>query len=430
MFNIPSGPIPRRMFLRGAGVALALPYLEAMWPLRAYGREENSGPPSRLVCICTTLGLHAPYFVPTMPGREYPLTPYLEPLKDFRSQFTVFSGLSHPEVSGSNGHDSEAVFLTAARHPGLNGFRNSISMDQWISEKIGFQTRFPSLTLGTSDTSQSYTRGGVMISAETMPSRVFARLFLDGNAEEVQRQMRAINDGRSIMDTVGAEAKRLEKRMDGEDRRKLDEYFTSVREMEQRLTQAEEWSRMPKPKVNAKPPEDVADQRDLIGRMRLLFDLTPLALQTDSTRLITIMVSGRNDVPPVPGVSVDHHNLSHHGQDAGKIKQLKLIEDAEMAAFASLLSGLKSKTEGAGSLLDRTTVLFGSNLGNANAHDTLNLPILVAGGRFRHGQHLAFDSKNNVPLSNLFVSLLQGMGIETDKFGTSTKASVNGFEAT
>ena len=140
------------------------------------------------------------------------------------------------------------------------------------------------------------------------------------------------------------------------------------------------------------------------------------------------MVSGRNDVPPVPGVSIDHHNLSHHGQDPEKIKQLKLIEDAEMKAFASLLSGLKAKTEGAGALLDRTTVLFGSNLGNANSHDTLNLPILVAGGRFKHGQHLAFDAKNNVPLSNLFVSLLQGMGMEADKFGTSTKASVDGFE--
>ena len=409
-------------------MALALPYLDAMWPARADGAEGTVGPPSRLVCICTTLGLHAPYFVPTRTGKDYALTPYLEPLKDFRSQFTVFSGLSHPEVSGSNGHDSEAVFLTAARHPGLNGFRNSISMDQWVSEKIGYQTRFPSLALGTSDASQSYTRSGVMIPAETIPSRVFAKLFLEGNAQEVKLQLLAISDGRSIMDTVGAEAQRLKKRIGGEDRRKLDEYFTSVREMEQRLTQAEEWSRKPKPKVEAKPPEDVTDQRDLIGRMRLLFELTPLALQTDSTRLITIMVSGRNDVPPMPGVSIDHHNLSHHGQDPEKIKQLKLIEDAEMKAFASLLMSLKAKIEGAGTLLDRTSILFGSNLGNANSHETLNLPILVAGGGFKHGQHLTFDPKNNVPLSNLFVALLQGMGMETDKFGSSTKASVDGFE--
>ena len=267
-----------------------------------------------------------------------------------------------------------------------------------------------------------------MIPAETIPSRVFAKLFLEGNAQEVKLQLLAISDGRSIMDTVGAEAQRLKKRIGGEDRRKLDEYFTSVREMEQRLTQAEEWSRKPKPKVEAKPPEDVTDQRDLIGRMRLLFELTPLALQTDSTRLITIMVSGRNDVPPMPGVSIDHHNLSHHGQDPEKIKQLKLIEDAEMKAFASLLMSLKAKIEGAGTLLDRTSILFGSNLGNANSHETLNLPILVAGGGFKHGQHLTFDPKNNVPLSNLFVALLQGMGMETDKFGSSTKASVDGFE--
>ncbi len=200
----------------------------------------------------------------------------------------------------------------------------------------------------------------------------------------------------------------------------MSEYFHSVREMEQRLAKTEEWEQKPK-------PQDIADDKDLIGRMQLLFDLVPLALQTDSTRLITILVQGRNDVPPVPGVSIDHHNLSHHGQDEAKIAQLKLIEEAEMHAAARLLGSLKAKEEGAGALLDSSMVLFGSNLGNANAHDTHNLPVILAGGGFKHGQHLALDAQNNVPLSNLYVQMLQRMGVETDAFGSSTRTGVEGL---
>jgi len=380
-----------------------------------------------MVCICTSLGIHAPFLYPQETGRDYSLTPYLERLKDFRNDFTLFSGLSHPDQSGADGHSSEQTWLTAAKHPGLGGFRNSISIDQLAAEKIGVETRFPSLVLGTNNSSQSYTRSGVMIPAEMRPSKVFAKLFLEGKPDEVAAQMRKIKEGRSIMDTVGAEAKRLEQRMGAGDRDKLDEYFQSVREMEQRLAKAEEWSHKPKPKVEASAPEDISDEKDIIGRMQLLFDLVPLALQTDSTRLITILVQGRNDVPPVPGVSIDHHNLSHHGQDEAKIKQLKLIEEAEFAAVARLAGHLKSRKEGDTTLLDSTMLLFGSNLGNANSHDTRNLPLLLAGGGFKHGQHLAFDAKNNTPLSNLFVQMLQCMGVETEAFGSSSAQAISGL---
>jgi hypothetical protein len=162
--------------------------------------------------------------------------------------------------------------------------------------------------------------------------------------------------------------------------------------------------------------------------MELLFDLVPLALQTDSTRLITILIQGTNSVPPVNGVSIDHHNLSHHGQDPEKIKQLELIEKAEFAALNKLLTGLKQKKEGNASLLDSTMVFFGSNLGNANAHDTRNLPVILAGGGFKHGQHLVLDEKNNTPMCNLFVQMLQRLGMETDTFGSSTKAGLPGLE--
>ena len=320
-------PLSRRSFLRGSGIAMARPFLDAMWPARACAAA--AGAPKRMVCVCASLGIHAPFLFPKEAGRGYALTPYLEKLKEYRDDFTLFSGLSHPDQSGADGHSSEQTWLTAAKNPGLGGFRNSISVDQLVAEKIGVETRFPSLVLGTAGTSQSYTRSGVMIPAETSPSRLFAKLFLEGKPDEVAAQMRKIREGRSIMDTVGGEAKRLEGRMGAGDRERLGEYFQSVREMEQRLAKMEEWSHQPKPKVDAPPPQDIADDKDLIGRMQLLFDLVPLALQTDSTRLITILVQGRNDVPPVPGVSIDHHNLSHHGQDEAKIKQLKLIEEAE-----------------------------------------------------------------------------------------------------
>lgn len=423
--NIAHAPISRRIFLKGAGVSLALPFLDAMWPQRLRAAEASA--PKRLVAVCTSLGIYGPALFPKQTGREYESTPYLDLVKEHRNDVTVFSGLSHPDQSGADGHSSEMTWLTSARHPGLGGFRNQISLDQFVAEKIGFETRFPSLQLGTNNVSQSYTRSGVMIPAETRPSVMFAKLFIDGSKGEVWNQMKKLQEGRSIMDTVGDEAKRFGSRVGAADREKLDEYFTSVREMEQRLAKAEDWVQKPKPKIEATKPQDIAENNDIIGRLQLLFELVPLAFQTDSTRLITILVQGRGDVPPVPGVTIDHHNLSHHGQDPEKIRQLELVEMAEFGAFAKLLGALKQKTEGGAPLLDNTMVLLGSNLGNANSHDWTNLPILLAGGGFKHGQHLAFDPKQNVPLCNLFVQMLQKMGQETSAFGSSSAASVPGL---
>lgn len=411
--------LSRRTFLRGSGVSLALPFLDAMWGHRALAAE--AVPPKRLVTICASLGIYGPDFFPAEAGEGYKSTSYLETLNAHRGDFSILSNLSNPDQNGRDGHSSELTWLTGARHPGLGGFRNTISVDQFIAEKIGYETRYPSLQWNTGGgNSQSYTRSGVMIPAESRPSKIFAKLFLDGTPDEIKTQMRKLKEGRSIMDTVGEEAKRLEKRFGSADRDKLDEYFTSVREMEQRLQKAEAWVQKPKPKVDAQPPKDLQDEKDLIGRMNLLFDLVPLAFQTDSTRLITIMVQGRGDVPTIPGVKADHHNLSHHGQDPEKIAQLRLVETAQMTALNGLLDRLKAKKEGAKNLLDSTAVFYGSNLGNANSHDWHNLPLLLAGAGFKHGRHVTGDAKNNTPMCNLFVRLMQNMGIETDTFGTST----------
>jgi hypothetical protein len=211
------------------------------------------------------------------------------------------------------------------------------------------------------------------------------------------------------------------------DRDKMDEYFTSVRELEQRLARAEEWSKKPKPKVDARPPQNVMNGADLVGKTRSLLDLTHLALQTDSTRLVTMLMLGTSLVPPIPGVSFGHHDLSHHGQDPAKIAQLRTVELEKMKALADFLKKLKATREDGGTLLDRTAVFFSSNLGNAATHAVRNLPVLLAGGGFRHGQHLAFDATNPPPLGNLFVSMLQRLGVPSDRFGTGT-ATLRGLE--
>jgi hypothetical protein len=200
-----------------------------------------------------------------------------------------------------------------------------------------------------------------------------------------------------------------------------------VRDLERRMHVDEEWSKKPKPKVDAKPPENNYVPADLVGKTRLMFDLMHLALQTDSMRLITFMLLGTSDVPPIPGVSLGHHDLSHHGQDPKKIEQLRTIEIEKMKTVRELLEKLKKTEEQGESLLDRTMVFFSSNLGNASNHSSKNLPVLFAGGGFQHGRHLAFDPQNSPPLCNLYVSMLQRLQIESDKFGSST-GTLSGLE--
>jgi hypothetical protein len=408
----------RRQFLRGAGVALALPLLDRFAP-RLRAGEQSAAPPRRMVCICTPLGLHAPNFFPEKTGPEYEPSPYLEILNDFRDDFTVISGLSHPEVGSS--HDSLFSFLTAAPHPEIRaGFRNSISLDQLAAEQIGGQTRFPSLSLSAEGFGLSWTRSGALVPPDIYPSSLFARLFLDGRPDEVEGQARRLRDGRSILDMVRDQAKKMQPALGSRDREKLDEYFTSVRELEQRLATAEEWSKKPKPKVEAKQPQNNMNPADLVGKNRLMFDLIHLALQTDSTRLITMLLLGTSLVPPIAGVSLGHHDLSHHGQDEAKIGQLKTVELEKLKTVRELLEKLKKTEEQGESLLDRTMIFFSSNLGNASNHSSRNLPVLLAGGGFRHGRHLAFDPQSPPPLCNLYVSMLQRLGIEAEKFGSST----------
>lgn len=407
----------RRQLLRAAGVGLALPILDCFQPrVRA---SQDVPPPRRMVCICTPLGLHPADFFPTQAGKDYERTPYLDVLGESRNDFTVISGLSHPEVGSS--HDSIFSFLTGAPHPEIrSGFRNSISLDQFAAEKIGGLTRLPSLSLSAEGFGLSWTRSGAFVPSDLFPSNVFARMFLEGRPDEVLQQKQRLSDGQSILDTVREQVQQMQPSLGRRDRAKIDEYFTSVRELEQRMTIAEQWSKRPKPKVEAKQPQNNMNSADLIGKTRLMFDLIYLAIQTDSTRLITMLLLGTSQVPPIPGVSLGHHDLSHHGQDPQKIAQLRTLEIEKLKTVNELLQKLKNTQEQGESLLDRTMVFFSSNLGDASTHSTKNLPVLLAGGGFRHGQHLAFQPDNPPPLSNLYLSMLHRLGINVDKFASST----------
>jgi hypothetical protein len=415
----------RRTFLRAAGVALGLPLLDALRPKKVRAAVAASVP-RRMVCINTPLGLHPAHFFPASPGRDYKLSPYLEVLKEFRDDFTVISGLSHPDVGPS--HDSNQSFLTAAPHPERRaGFKNSVSLDQFAADFIYGATRFPTLTLSCEGSGLSWTKSGAPVPTEDWPSSVFAKLFLEGRPDEVKAQARRLADGQSVLDAVRDQAKKMQQDVGLADREKLDEYFTSIRELEKRLAQAAAWSKRPKPKVDAKPPVNVENSADLIGKTRVWFDLIHLALQTDSTRLITLQLLGTSSVPPIPGVSQGHHDLSHHGQDPAKIAQLKVLEIAKLKTLATFLGQLRTTKEDGGSLLDRTMVFFSSNLGDASKHSVKNMPVLLAGGGFKHGQHLAFDENNHPPLCNLFISMLQRMGIEADTFASGS-ATLTGLE--
>ena len=410
-------PISRRTALRASGVALSLPLLDVMNPALGFERAEQ---PNRMVLICNALGLYPPSLFPKSTGTDYETTEYLELLKEHRSDLTLFSGLSHPDQNGNEPHDTEMTFLTAAINPGLAGFRNTISVDQVAAMHLGHTTRFPSITLGSNTrVSQSYNSNGVMLPADNRPSQVFAKLFLAGSPEEQRRHRQRLAEGRSILDAVGDQTKSLNRRVSGGDRKKLDEYFAAIRTAEKELAASEAWLDRPKPEVNAEVPKDIVESSELLGRIRALLNLIPLMLQTDSTRVVTLVIHADHGVPNIAGVQGEHHPLSHHGQDPDRIAQLKIIESGILTRFSDFLTQLgQQSTEGV-RLLDHTAVLFGSNLGNANAHDPTNLPVILAGGGYQHGRYVAHDRDDNTPLCNLFVTLLQRMGVETDSFATS-----------
>ncbi|RBP35329.1 uncharacterized protein DUF1552 [Roseimicrobium gellanilyticum] len=416
-------PFSRRRFLRGAGVSLALPLLECMTPV--FSRAAQSASPKRMLIISNNLGFLPKPFFPTATGFDYELTPTLSPLAEVKREFSIFSGMSHPDVNG--GHSAENCFLTAARGPTKSGFRNQISLDQFAVEKLGQLTRFPSLNLGVNidkaNRSLSWTRDGVLLPAEDSATALFRRMFIQGDPETVKRQLTRLDERGSILDTLREQMGGMNRGLGSEDRARLDQYLTSVREVEERLVTSREWELKPKPVTTQQEPTDIQDKKRIFDKLELMLAMSQLAFESDSTRIVTLMV----DAFATPAFNIHgdenttegYHGLSHHGQAPDKVKQLADADRQQMVILASLIQNLASKKEDNARLLDRTMVLFGSNMGDANKHDNTNLPVILAGGGLKHGQHHAFKHDNNTPLCNLFVTLLQQMGVATDKFSSS-----------
>ena len=407
----------RRTFLRAAGVTLSLPILESFG---APASAQSS--PRRMIAINQDLGFIPKQFFPEGEGRNYELSPYLEKIADHKDQFTVFSGLSHPGVDG--GHRADKSFLTAAPHPGRASFRNTISLDQLIANAVGHETRFRSLSLSINDPrSLSYTQAGVEIPTIKSASELYKKMFLQGDQKAMQEQVERLKRRGSILDVVMGQSKDLNRRVSGTDRERIDQFQTAVRSLEQRLTEAQAWETRPKPKVDEAMPDYPKDKKQFFEMIRMMNDMSRLALQTDSTRVITLFLGSVR----TPGVQLDdgrsiggYHNISHHGRDEQKLKQLAEIEVGQIELLGELLQDLKDIEEADGTLLDHTMLLYGCHMGDANIHNNVNLPVILAGGGFKHGQHLKFNDQVNTPLCNVFVSMMQKMRMEKDTFGSST----------
>ena len=419
-----SSHIARRTFLRGLGVTLALPALECMTP--AFARSTDTTASRRMLIVVNNIGVLSKDFFPQGIGRNYEASSLLSILAPHREDFTVFSGLSHPNVT--SGHSTDNCFLTSARGAFKAGFRNTISLDQFAAEKLGQVTRFPTFNLGVNiekaNRSLSWTRDGVLLPAEDSATALYQKMFVQGDATAVRQQLRRLEEHGSILDTLQSEAHRFSRNLGSPDKARLDQYFTSVREVEQRLVIAREWEQRPLPKATQAPPVAIQEGKYFFEKFELMLDMAQLAFESDSTRIVTLMLDafwtpifklgGQQDT------TESYHGLSHHGQIEKKLRQLEAADRQQMTVLNKLMTSLAGKAEGGERLLDRTMVLYGSNMGEANIHDNTNLPIILAGGGFKHGQHIAFNRHHNTPLCNLFVSMLHRMGVEVENFGSST----------
>ena len=435
-------PLSRRRVLRGLGTSLALPLLEAMSPRVARAAPSqfrplpgSPGVHPRLICCYVPNGVNILEWVPKEKGPGYALSPTLETLKDHRDDFTVLSGLGHPNSEG--GHSGADTWLTGAKLKGVPGadYSNSVSIDQLLAEIHGKQTRFASLQLsdqsGTGTAGHTHTlsfdRGGTPLPAENSPKRLFERLFVPDSAEDRAATLRMYAERRSILDSVLAEAKALRGQLGKADQQKLDEYLASVRSTEQRVRRLEEWVDVPKPQVDGKllqlgsQPGNAHDRPMWID---VMMEINYLAFVTDTTRVVSFEWS--REAGGFGGGGENHHELSHHGGDAEMLKKLAAIDRFHLARLGRFMEFLKATKEGEGNMLDHTLILYGSgmNSGAGGEHSPKNLPTLVAGGRkygLKHGQHLALDPDRHPPLSSLLLTLAQKVGLEQDRFQEATK---------
>ncbi len=412
----------RRTFLRGIGGALvALPHLNIM--------AANSKQPMRMVCVGTNFGFVPKLFFPEQTGRDYAAPELIQQLAQHRDQFTIFSQLDHG-AEGVGGHTGVHAFLSGIRSKNSRGrAEKNVTMDQKAAAHVGADTRYSSMQFsagGDEGMALSWNSSGVALPSQSNLATLYAMLFQSPRPQQLDVLRRSHREKRSILDLVESDAKILQRRIGREDQEKLDQYFTSVRELERKLTQSEAWLDKPKPQVEYELPAD-AGGLDFVDRVPLYYDLMKLALQTDSTRVITFSLADIGGNSGGFPLTRGYHQLTHHGKVTSYIKELSIIERFHTKQFGRFLDQLASVREPNGkTLLDNTMALLGSGMGNASSHSNKNLPLLLAGGGFKHGQHLRHE-KGSTPACNLFVSMLQRFGLETDRFNTAT-GRLNGLE--
>ena len=416
----------RRFILQSLGTSLALPGLPSLMAGTVGGNSavqtaKGAGTGARrFVAVGNLLGYQTKQLFPTTKGRDYEKTTLLEPLWDNRSQMTVFRGLDHG-VKG--GHFAVHSFLSGVLNSeAQNRPDGNVTIDQYLADEIGFETRFPSLTVGSEGGIHggcqiAWTKSGVRVPPVTNPSQLFEKLFVSDSKERQARRVQENQVQSSILDSVMDEANRLSKRVNKEDKDKLDEYLTSVRDVEKRLELRQRWVSQPKPKA----PFDKPANHNAVEDLPILYELIALALQTDSTRIATLEIGG-DFMPQHLGIKKDWHGLSHHGNDPEAIASLITLEKYQIEHLGKFITRLSKMNDGDRTLLDSTTVLFGSGMGDGNSHKNSDLPVILAGGGYKHGEfrEVPREGINKVPLCNLFVDIAQKMGVETDSFGNST----------
>ncbi len=438
--------IPRRTFLRGLGATMALPALEAMVaPIDLLAKNtnhtHNGSHPLRLAFVYVPNGANMADWKPKTEGTDFELPYILEPLKPVRNEVQVLTGLAQdkafPNGDGAGDHArASATFLTGcqARKTAGADIHVGISVDQVAAQRLGRLTRLPSLELSTDQARQagacdsgyscayqfniSWSGESTPLPPEANPRLVFERLFgNDRPAEMTESRARREHYRQSILDLVQEDARQLKAQLGRTDQRKLDEYLTSVRELERRVEQAEQFTAsLP----NATKPAGIP--REYERHLELMFDLLALGFQTDTTRIASFMMAhdGSNKPYPFIGVSEGHHDLSHHQNKEEKKHKIARINHFHLTQFARFLTKLKSIPEGNGTLLDHCMIVYGSGLSDGNRHNHDDLPVLVAGGgagTLTPGRHVKFSK---TPMNNLYLALLERMGVPTQQLGDST----------
>jgi len=413
----------RRFFLRGAGVGLALPMLESWRPFAhaAESASDQEASAKRFVCVAPDYGIYPEGFFPETAGNEYVMSPTLKSFENSRDEISIFSRLDHPGVGG--GHACSRTLLNGVMASHLDGDRGQLSsLDQVIAQAVGMDTRFPSLVTGKG-VPISYTQAGIPIPSVPDPDQFFNLLFVEDNKDVKERKRQALGDNGSILDVLMEDSQTLQRQLAKQDRVKLEEYLTAVRETERKLVRRKNWIDIPKPKAKAPArDEDAYEQSGYPYDMGLFFEVMVLALQTESTRVMVYQMPGGNRMFPFDGVTMGYHTLTHHGKDPEKAQQIQIIDKYYLDQLHGFIERLKQTKDRQGqALLDSTIVMFGSGMGNASSHSSRDLPVLLAGGGLRHGSHHAFkkDGKNGTPLADLYVTLLQQLGIETSRFASS-----------